>query len=146
MFQRVWIIKNQKNRIPICDKYITTPKLNKLKAENFTARLKQANLVTKIDFDKKLTSFKKFLKFTSTKRKYLEVQKKLSSLIKKKIFVLSRIFFISNDGSENTFVYQPTLDTLKLKKTKVLITFLVGNQMEYIILTWWDYILLSYIA
>ena len=32
------------------------------------------------------------------------------------------------------FVYQPTLDTLKLKKDNVQIMFLVGNQREYIIL------------
>ena len=32
-------------------KYITTPEFNKLTAENFAARLVQANLITKIDFD-----------------------------------------------------------------------------------------------
>ena len=26
------------------------------------------------------------------------------------------MYFTSNDGSQNTFVYQPTLDTLELKK------------------------------
>ena len=36
------------------DKYITTPEFNKLTAENFAARLAQANLVTKKDFDNKL--------------------------------------------------------------------------------------------
>ena len=36
------------------NKYITTPKFNKLTAENFAARLKQANLVTKTDFDDEL--------------------------------------------------------------------------------------------
>ena len=34
------------------DKYITTPEFDKL-AENFAARLAQANLVTKTDFDNK---------------------------------------------------------------------------------------------
>ena len=38
-------------------KYITTQKFKKLTAANFTARLKQANLVSKIDFDNKLISF-----------------------------------------------------------------------------------------
>ena len=33
------------------DKYITTPKFDKVTAENFAARLAQANLVTKTDFD-----------------------------------------------------------------------------------------------
>ena len=33
------------------DKYITTAEFNKLTAENFPARLAQANLITKTDFD-----------------------------------------------------------------------------------------------
>ena len=33
-------------------------------------------------------------------------------------FFLGRIYFTRNDGSQNTFVYQPTLDTLELKKDK----------------------------
>ena len=41
------------------DKYITTPEFNKLTSENFAARLKQANLVTKTEFYNKLTSFNK---------------------------------------------------------------------------------------
>ena len=35
------------------DKYITTLEFNKLTQENFTAILKQANLMIKTDFDKK---------------------------------------------------------------------------------------------
>ena len=38
------------------DKCITTPEFNKLTAEHFTARLKQPYLVSKTDFDCKLTS------------------------------------------------------------------------------------------
>ena len=33
----------------------TTPEFNKLTAENFAERLKQANLITKTDIDNKLT-------------------------------------------------------------------------------------------
>ena len=33
-------------------------------------------------------------------------------------FLLGRIYFTSNDGFQNTFVYPPTLDTLELKKDK----------------------------
>ena len=40
------------------DKYITTSEFNKLSTENFKARLTQANLITKTDFDAKLTSLK----------------------------------------------------------------------------------------
>ena len=52
-------IKNSevKNKIPDKFKYITTQEFNKLKAENFAARLKQADLVNKNDFDKKLIKF-----------------------------------------------------------------------------------------
>ena len=72
-------ISEVENKIPNHDKYITTPELNKLTVKKFTARLKEANLVTKTDFDKKLTSSNR--KITSDKTKYLEVQKKLNSLI-----------------------------------------------------------------
>ena len=105
------------NKISNHDKYITTPEFNKLTTENFTARLKQANFVTKTDFDKKIISFNR--KITSNKTNYLEVQKKLNSLIiNDYIFFLGRIYFTSNDGSQNKFLYQTTLDTLELKKDK----------------------------
>ena len=42
------------------DKFIIfSPEFNKLTAENFDTRLKQANLVTEIDFDDRLRSFNK---------------------------------------------------------------------------------------
>ena len=34
------------------------------------------------------------------------------------IFFLSGLYLTSNGGSQNTFVYQPTLDTLDLSKDK----------------------------
>ena len=50
-------VSEVKDKIPNHDKYITSPECNKVAGENFTARLKQTNIVTKTDFDKKLTSF-----------------------------------------------------------------------------------------
>ena len=50
-------IKEVENKIPNHEKFITTPEFNKLTPQNFTARLKQANLVTETDFDEKLTDF-----------------------------------------------------------------------------------------
>ena len=56
------------NKIPDYSKYIITPEFNKLTAQNFTARLAQANLeskndianfVRKRDFDDKLTNLYK---------------------------------------------------------------------------------------
>ena len=92
-----------KLKIPNHDKYITTPKFNRLTAENFTVRLKQTNLVTETDFDENLTDFNR--KITSNKTKYLEVEKKLNSLITKDYnFFLSRSYFTRNDGSQKTML------------------------------------------
>ena len=110
-------ISEVENKIPNHDKYITTPEFNKLTAENVTPKLKQANLVIKTDFEKLLASYNR--KITSNKAKYLEVQKKLNSLITNDYkFFLGRIYFATNVGSQTKFVYQPTLDTLELKKDK----------------------------
>ena len=110
-------ISEVENKIPDNNKYITSQIFNKLTAENFDVRLKQADLMNKTDFDNKLISFNR--EITANKTKYLEAQKKLNILITKDYnFFLGRIYFAINDGSQNTFVYQPTLDTLKLKKDK----------------------------
>ena len=110
-------ISEVENKIPSHDKYITMPEFNKLSAESFAARLKQVNLLTKNGSDNKLTSFNK--RITSNKRKHLEVQKEVNSLITNDYnFFLGRMHFIGNDRSQNPFFYQPTLDKLKLKKYK----------------------------
>ena len=104
--------------------------------------MQQADLVNKTDFDNKLTSFNR--RINSNKIKHLEADKKLNILITNAYnFSLRRIYFTSNDGSQNTFVYQPTLDTLGLKKDKGTDLFLVENQREYLILNLSHYILLS---
>ena len=66
------------NAISDHSKYITTQEFNKLTAEYFAARLKQAKLGNKTEFDDKVTTFNR--QITSN---HLEVQKKLNSLIKK---------------------------------------------------------------
>ena len=44
-------------------------------------------------------------------------KKKLNNLLTKDYnFFLDKIHFTSKDGSQNTFVYQPTLDTSDFKK------------------------------
>ena len=102
-------ISEVKDRIPDHSKYITTQELNKLTAENVAARLTQANLVNKTDFDNKLIRFNR--KYTSSKTKYLKVLGKLNSLPAKDYDLISgRMYFTSNGGSQNTFVSQPTID------------------------------------
>ena len=50
-------ISKIENKIPDNSKYFTTQEFNKLTAEKFAARLKQANLVNKTDFDNKLRTW-----------------------------------------------------------------------------------------
>ena len=66
-------ISKVENKIPDHARYITTQEFNKLTAENFAARLKQANLLSQTDFDNKLIRFNK--KITSNKTEYFEVKK-----------------------------------------------------------------------
>ena len=94
--------------------------------------------MNKFDFGNKLIRFSG--KITSNKIKYLEVLIKLNCLTTKYYnFFLGRIYFASNDGSQNMFVYQLTLDTLELKKDEGL----VGSRKEDIILNLIHYTLLS---
>ena len=55
------------------DKYIRTPEFNTLAAAVFNARLAQANVTTKADFDVELSSLNR--KITSNKSKHLLVRK-----------------------------------------------------------------------
>ena len=75
------------NKILDYSKQITTPEFNKFTAENFTPRLKQANVATKddiadfvkkTDFDDKLQKLNK--KVTSNKSQHLLVQNELKKL------------------------------------------------------------------
>ena len=60
------------------DKYITTPELNTMAASVFNARLEQANLITKTDFDAKLSSLNR--KLTENKAKHLLVENELNKV------------------------------------------------------------------
>ena len=62
------------------DKYIITPEFNNLAARVFTARLAQANLVTKTDFDTNLQGISE--RITSNKTKHLLVENELKKLKK----------------------------------------------------------------
>ena len=134
-------ISEVENEIPDNSKYITTQECNELTSENFAARLKQADLVEKIDFDHKLVSFNR--RITTKKTRHLKVQKKLNSLTTTDYnFLLGRIYFTINDGSQNTFVYQPARDALELRKRQWYLLLLVGILTECLILNLSHYILL----
>ena len=115
--QLFWVQKLLKLRITYLhnSKYISSEEFSKLTVGNVKARLKEDDLVNKTDFDNKLTSFN--WRITSNKTKHSEVQKELNDLITKDYnFFLGKIYSTSIDGSQNTFVYQPAVDALELKK------------------------------
>ena len=60
------------------DKYITTPEFNKLTEENFATRSAQASLVTKTDFDSKLSSLNQII--VSNKTKHFVVENELKKI------------------------------------------------------------------
>ena len=87
------------------DKYITIQEFNTLAADVFNARLAQANLITKTDFDAKWSSLNR--KITQNKTKHLLVENELNRL---KTFHSS--YFIGkshseDDGTQNYLVFQP---------------------------------------
>ena len=62
------------NKIPDNSKYIATQEFNKLTAENFAARLKQADLVNKTDFENNLTNFNRRITSNKTFRSSKETR------------------------------------------------------------------------
>ena len=87
------------------DKYLTTPEFNTLAADLFNARLAQANLITKTDFDAKLSSLNR--KITANKSKHLLVENELN-----KLKTFDSGYFIGKshfeeDGTQNYLVFQP---------------------------------------
>ena len=87
------------------DKYIATLKFNTLAADFFNARLSQANLITKTDFEATLSSLNR--KITQNKTKHLLVENEL-----KKLKTFDSSYFIGKshfeeDGTQNYLVFQP---------------------------------------
>ena len=100
-------ISEVENKTPNHDKYITTAEFNKLTTEIFAARLKQVDLVNKIDIDKRLININK--KITSNKTKYIETDKKLTDLTRTVVkilekgydFLLRRMYFTDSSFCSN---------------------------------------------
>ena len=98
--------------------------LIKLAANVFNARLAQANLITKTDFDTKLWSLNR--KITQNKTKHLLVENELNSL---KTFDSSYYIgksYFEEDGTPNYLVFQPLKKYFKLG----------GDVNFYYVLSW----------
>ena len=76
-----------------------------LTAENFSARLSRANLVTKTDFDDKLKSLNQ--KLNSNKTKHLLIENKLTKLQKFDSIYFRVKSHFEEDGTQNYLVFQP---------------------------------------
>ena len=93
------------------DKYITTQELNKLTADNFVARLKQANLASKNDSAD-------FVKKGYFNEKIIDINKKATVNKTKYVKWITNIWFksfyhyFSNDGSQSFWIFQPIYETL----------------------------------
>ena len=93
-------------------KYIDTSESNKLVGVFFNARLAQANLITKTNFEAKLSNLNR--KITTNKTKYLLVENELNNL---KTFDSS--YFIGKshfdeDSTQNYLVFQPIVRYFKV--------------------------------
>ena len=94
------------------DKYIDTSEFNKLATNIFNARIAQTNVISKADFDSKLSNLNR--KISTNKTKHLLVENELNKL---KTFHLS--YFIDKshfeeDGTQNYLVFQPIIRYFKV--------------------------------
>ena len=86
-------------------KYITTPEFNTLAANIFNARLAQVNLITKTDFDNKLSSHNR--KIMENKTENLLDKNELNKLKTFDSGYLIGKSHFEEDGTQNYLVFQP---------------------------------------
>ena len=87
------------------DKYITTPEFNTLAASVFNARLAQANLVTKTDFDNSVSCLDSKIDTNKTKNESIENKFKKLKTFDSSYFRGKSHF--EEDGTQNYLVFQP---------------------------------------
>ena len=87
------------------DKYIDNSELNKLAVDVFNVRITRANLITKTDFDAKLSSLHK--KITQNKMKHLLVESELNNLKKFDSDYFNGNSHFEEDDTQNYSIFQP---------------------------------------
>ena len=100
------------------DKYVATSEFNNLAANVFNTRLAEANLITKTDFDAKLSSLNK--KITANKTRHFLNDNDLS-------YYCGKQYFDEGSGKQNYLVFLPVNKYFKLNS--------VVNTADYI-LSW----------
>ena len=87
------------------DKYVTTPELNRLTAQNFQATLKQVNLITQRDLDTELKKISD--RVTSNKSKHLLFENELKKLQTFDVAYFRDKSHFEEDGTQSYLVFQP---------------------------------------
>ena len=86
------------------DKYISTPEFNNLAVDVFNERLVQVNMVTKTDFDAKLSSLNR--KITINQTKHLLVENEFKKLKTFNSSYFRRKSHFKEDGTQNYLVFR----------------------------------------
>ena len=112
------VVLLKKKKKTDCNKCITTSEFNILVADVFNARLKQANLGAKTDFDDTISSFDSKIATNETKNESIE-----NEFIKLKTFDLG--YFIGKShfeeyGAQNYLVFQPIKRYFKINGKYIL--------------------------
>ena len=87
------------------DKYITTPEFNTVASNVFNTRLAQANVITKTEFDAKLSGINK--EITTNKTRRLLVENELKKLQKTDAASFRGKNYFEEDSTQNYLVFQP---------------------------------------
>ena len=130
------------------EKYFITFDYNKVTKEILDAKIKEKELVDKFDISKLVKNSDLHARFKTLAKK-AELEAEQDKIVKLQThdlsYFLDRIFF-GDDCFQNMFVYQLTFNTLQLKKTRELIMLLVGNHKVYLNLSFFHYMVLSYLT
>ena len=102
------------------DHDITTPEFNNLAARVSDARIRQADLVTKADFDTKLRCFNQ--NNNPTKTKYLLVENEFKKLKTLDLRYFKGKSYFEEDGTQKCLVFQPMYRYLKMIPNKKYIS------------------------
>ena len=103
------------------DKYVATSEFNTLAANVFNARLAQANLITRTDFDAKLSSLNK--KITVNKTKHFLNDNDLS-------YYRGKQYFDEGSSKQNYLVFLPTNKYFKLNSVTGAADYVLSGQSQ----------------
>ena len=103
------------------DKYIATSEFNTLAANVFNARLAQANLITKTDFDAKLSSLNR--KITANKKKHFLNDNDLN-------YYGGKQYFDERSGKQNYLVFLPLRKYFKLNSVAGVADYVLSWQSK----------------